>query len=114
MKSIKILLLFGCLFSIIYPRDECEYSSPTKKEDCTDYKLTTLEKGYSDSCCYVEYKQTASSTATYECESFRKKGVTKDFITAYIKEYEVNSLSIDCGCNWLSLSLIFTFLVFLF
>ena len=133
MKPITLLLLIGCLFSIIYTAEYCgdlgkdaqgNSIRPSSKEDCTNYKQTKYQKVDGDSCCYVvrvtgygEYK---------ECESYNKKYVTKDYIENYIKEYnsdeyvkanekyKITSLSIECGCNWLSFSLIFTFLVFIF
>jgi len=124
----KLLLLFVCLSLIICERsatdDECDDVSgdDTKKEDCTDYKLTKLEKARGNACCYVEttYK---SGTAYKGCNSYVKKAVTKDYIKEYIEyqnkgesddKYIISSYSVDCGCNWLSLSMILAFLLLLF
>ena len=129
MKSITILLLIGCLFSIIYTAEYCgdlgvdsegDSKDPTKKEDCTDYKLSKYEKIEGDSCCYRVRKK--GNNEEKECRVYNKKYITKDYIEEYIKEYnedreenyKITSLSIECGCNWLSFSLIFTFLVFIF
>ena len=129
MKSITILLLIGCLFSIIYTAEYCgdlgvdsqeNSKDPTKKEDCTDYKLSKYEKIEGDSCCYRVRKK--GNNEEKECRVYNKKYITKDYIEEYIKEYnedreendKITSLSIECGCNWLSFSLIFTFLVFIF
>ena len=129
MKSITILLLIGCLFSIIYTAEYCgdlgvdsegNYKDPTKKEDCTDYKLSKLEKVEGDSCCYRVRKK--GNNEEKECRVYNKKYITKDYIEEYIKDYnedreendKITSLSIECGCNWLSFSLIFTLLVFIF
>ena len=133
MKSITLILLTGCLFSIIYSEDKKYCSNhlgkdsqgntkyPSKKEDCTDYKLTKYEKVGGDSCCYsvIKYK----SSEEKSCTAYNKKYITKDYIKEYIsesnsetenEEYKITSLSIECGCNWLSFSLIFAFLVFIF
>ena len=129
MKSITILLLIGCLFSIIYTAEYCgdlgvdsegDSKDPTKKEDCTDYKLSKYEKIEGDSCCYRVRKK--GNNEEKECRVYNKKYITKDYIEEYIKEYnedreennKITSLSIECGCNWLSFSLIFTLLVFIF
>ena len=130
MKSITLLLLIGCLFSIIYTAKYCgdlgkdaegNYIYPSKKEDCTSYKQSDYEKAEGDSCCYLV--RTIGEKESKRCRIFNKKYITKDFIENYIKEYNIDisdetrkmtSLSIECGCNWLSFSLIFTFLVFIF
>ena len=134
MKSITLILLTGCLFSIIYTEEEektCEYHlgrdsnnkriKPSKKEDCTSYKLTKYEKVGGDSCCYTVYK--TKNDEEKSCSAYNKKYITKDYIKEYIsesnsetenEEYKITSLSIECGCNWLSFSLIFAFLVFIF
>ena len=133
MKSITLILLTGCLFSIIYS-EEKKYCSnhlgedsqgntiyPSKKEDCTDYKLTKYEKVDADSCCYFVRKY-KNSEDKY-CRAYNKKYITKDYINYYIADRnegvtndddKVTSLSIECGCNWLSFSLVLTFLVFIF
>ena len=133
MKSITLILLTGCLFSIIYTDDEIYCSNhlgkdsqgktiyPSKKEDCTDYKLSKYEKVGADSCCYSvrKYKNSESKG----CAAYNKKYITKDYINYYIADlnegvtkddYKVTSLSIECGCNWLSISLVLAFLVFIF
>ena len=134
MKSITLILLTGCLFSIIYTEEEektCENHlgrdsnnkriKPSKKEDCTSYKLTKYEKVDGDSCCYsvIKYKNDEEKY----CRAYNKKYITEDFIKEYIaesnsetenEEYKITSLSIECGCNWLSFSLVLTFLVFIF
>ena len=133
MKSITLLLLIGCLFSIIYTADYCgdlgkdaegHSIDPSKKEDCTNYKLKDNEKIYGDSCCY--FVKVYGYGEEKECETANKKYATKDYIDNYIKEYnakeyvkedenyKIKSFSIECGCNWLSFGLIFTFLVFIF
>ena len=130
MKPITLLLLIGCLFSIIYTAKYCGDLGkdaegndiyPSKKEDCTSYKQSDYEKAEGDSCCYLV--RTIGEKESKRCRIFNKKYITKDFIENYIKEYNIDisdetrkmtSLSIECGCNWLSFSLIFTFLVFIF
>ena len=130
MKSITLILLIGCLFSIIYTAKYCGDLGkdaegndiyPSKKEDCTSYKQSDYEKAEGDSCCYLV--RTIGEKESKRCRIFNKKYITKDFIENYIKEYNIDisdetrkmtSLSIECGCNWLSFSLIFTFLVFIF
>ena len=134
MKSITLILLTGCLFSIIYTDDEIDCSNhlgkdsqgktiyPSKKEDCTDYKLTDMEKVDGDSCCYVVSKYKGSEEEYKRCSVYNKKYITKEYIDEYIKEenedreenYKLESYSIECRSNWISFSFIFTFLVFLF
>ena len=131
MKKITLILLFGCLISNIYTRDSCYYLGedtegkdidPEKKEDCTDYKLTDMEKVKGDSCCYVVYKKKNNEKESKSCEVYNKKYITKEYIDEYIKgenedreeNYKLESYSIECRSNWISFSFIFTFLVFLF
>ena len=131
MKRITLILLFGCLISNIYTRDSCEYLGedtegkdidPEKKEDCTDYKLTDMEKVDGDSCCYVVSKYKNSEEEYKGCSVYNKKYITKEYIDEYIKEenedreenYKLESYSIECRSNWISFSFIFAFLVFLF
>ena len=111
MKSLIYVILTLCMINIVLSDEEeeseeytgCLGLKPTKKKDCTDYKLTDPEKaGGLDSCCYVTYKE--DGTEKKECGLFLKKTVNKDFIkasTAY------QDLSIECNSNWLSLSLSF-------
>ena len=113
-----LLLLIVCLSSIIYARDSCSAlgtnNEPSSKKDCTDYKLTTLEKANANACCYVEMTR-KSGTQSKGCAAYYKKGITKDYITEVVAEVNtISSISIDCGCNWLSLTMILTFLVLLF
>ena len=133
MKSITLLLLIGCLFSIIYTAEYCgdlgedaqgNTIYPSTKEDCTSYKQSDYEKAEGDSCCYLV--RTIGEKESKRCRIFNKKYITKDFIENYIKEYndgeyvkqnekyKITSYSIECGCNWLSFSFIFAFLVFVF
>ena len=131
MKRITLILLFGCLISNIYTRDSCydfgedeegKDIDPEKKEDCTDYKLTDMEKVDGDSCCYVVSKYKGSEEEYKRCSVYNKKYITKEYIDEYIKEenedreenYKLESYSIECRSNWISFSFIFAFLVFLF
>ena len=115
MKSITILLLIGCLFSIIYTAEYCGDLGVD-----SEGKLSKYEKIEGDSCCYRVRKK--GNNEEKECRVYNKKYITKDYIEEYIKDYnedreendKITSLSIECGCNWLSFSLIFTFLVFIF
>ena len=111
MKSLIYVILTLCMINIVLSDDDddedvltgCYAIKPTKKKDCTDYKLTDLEKaGGLDSCCYVTYKD--DGTEKKECELYIKKTVTKDAVKANTK---VQDLSIECNSNWLSLSLSF-------
>ena len=133
MKKITLILLFGCLISNIYTRDSCynlgedtegNEIDPEKKEDCTDYKLTDMEKVGGDSCCYVVYKKKNNEKESKSCGVYNKKYITKEYIDEQIKEAnsdedmdeddKLESYSIECRSNWISFSFIFTFLVFLF
>ena len=131
MKKITLILLFGCLISNIYTRDSCynlgedtegNEIDPEKKEDCTDYKLTDMEKVEGDSCCYVVSKRKGNEKESKYCRVYNKKYITKEYIDEYIKEaneekeenYKLESYSIECRSNWISFSFIFAFLVFLF
>ena len=131
MKKITLILLFGCLISNIYTRDSCydfgedeegKDIDPEKKEDCTDYKLTDMEKVDGDSCCYVVSKYKNSEEEYKGCSVYNKQYITKEYIDEYIKEEnedmdeddQYESYSIECRSNWISFSFIFTFLVFLF
>ena len=133
MKKITLILLFGCLISNIYTRDSCEYLGKDaegnsikieKKEDCTDYKLTDMEKVDGDSCCYVVSKYKNSEEEYKGCSVYNKQYITKEYIDEYIKgensdedmdeDDKLESYSIECRSNWISFSFIFAFLVFLF
>ena len=131
MKRITLILLFGCLISNIYTRDSCydfgedeegKDIDPEKKEDCTDYKLTDMEKVEGDSCCYVVSKTKSNEKEIKYCDVYNKKYITKEYINEYIKEenedkeenHKLESYSIECRGNWISFSFIFAFFVFLF
>ena len=116
MKSITLLLLIGCLFSIIYTAKYCGDLGkdaegndiyPSKKEDCTSYKQSDYEKAEGDSCCYLV--RTIGEKESKRCRIFNKKYITKDFIENYIKEY-----NIDISDETRKMTSIFTFLVFIF
>ena len=102
MKSLIYVILTLCVINMVLSGD-CYDIEPTKKKDCTDYKLTDTEKARGlDSCCYMTYKENGKDTKS--CGLFVKKAVNKDLIkasTAY------QDLSIECNSNWLSLTLSF-------
>ena len=102
MKSLIYVILTLCMINMVLSGD-CYDIEPTKKKDCTSYKLTDLEKATGlDSCCYMTYKENGKDTKS--CGLFVKKAVNKDYIkasTAY------QDLSIECNSNWLSLTLSF-------
>ena len=110
MKSLIYVILTLCMINIVLSDDDDELEStgcyaikPTKKKDCTSYKLTDTEKARGlDSCCYVTYKEDGKEEK--ECGLYIKKTVTKDAVKANTK---VQDLSIECNSNWLSLSLSF-------
>ena len=106
MKKITLILLFGCLISNIYTRDSCynlgedtegNEIDPEKKEDCTDYKLTDMEKVDGDSCCYVVYKRKSDEKERKNCEVYNKKYITKEYIDELKKRY--NSYDEDGSLN---------------
>ena len=87
MKKTTFIILFIYLFSIIATRDsyeyedeenEEEYYTPSKKKDCTGYKLTDYEKLNSDSCCYYTGKD-KDDQEFKECWLAMKKTITKEF-----------------------------------
>ena len=47
------------MINIVLSDTLCEDRVPSKKKDCTDYKLTDEEKKEenADTCCYLTYKE---------------------------------------------------------
>ena len=121
MKKTTFIILFIYLFSIISTRDSCEYENekkeeeykPSKKKDCTGYKLTDSEKINSDSCCYYTGKN-KDDQEFKGCGLAMKKTITKEFIEKTKKEENYKEYSVDCTSHWLSISFIFAFLLLLF
>ena len=114
MKFLKYFILTLCMFNIVFTADECDEIKPSKKSDCTDYKLTDAEKGDDglDSCCYETYKY--QNTEYKICDTELKKAVTKDYIKEIENEFGYEDYSIECHSNWLSLCLSFLLFAFLF
>jgi hypothetical protein len=121
MKKTTFIILFIYLFSIISTRDSCEYENekkeeeykPSKKKDCTGYKLTDYEKLHSDSCCYYTGKD-ENDKEFKECGLAMKKTVTKEVVEKIKNDAKYKEYSIDCNSHWLSISFIFAFLLLLF
>ena len=119
MKKTTFIILFIYLFSIIATRDSCEYENeeeyytPSKKKDCTDYKLTDYEKSIFDSCCYATGKD-ENDQEFKECTLWLKKAITKKTVEKEKKENNYKELNVDCNSHWLSISFIFAFLLLLF
>ena len=121
MKKTTFIILFIYLFSIISTRDSCEIDDkekyveykPSKKKDCTGYKLTDYEKLHSDSCCYYSGKD-KNDQEFKGCLLTMKKSVTKESVEKAKKYDEDKEYSVDCTSHWLSISFIFAFLLLLF
>ena len=81
MRTIIYIILTIAMINIVLSDTGCEKITPSKKKDCTDYKLTDEEKKEedADSCCYITDKDNEK-----DCGSFKKKEVNKD----YVKELE--------------------------
>ena len=102
-----VYFLFASVLVFIHCRDEC-YMSTTKKSDCTDYKLGDDEKDEGDSCCFVKAKgsfEGMSGEAKY-CDVYEKDKVP-DIVKEAKKQDGVDSYSVDCSSNWLSITLLF-------
>ena len=53
MQFLKFFIFTLCMFNIAFTADECDEINPSKKSDCTDYKISEIEKSEgADSCCY--------------------------------------------------------------
>ena len=121
MKKTTFIILFIYLFSIISTRYSCSYEdedydkeyTPSKKKDCTGYKLTDYEKLHSDSCCYYTGKD-KDDQEFKGCWLTMKKSVTKESVEKEKKYEEYKEYSVECNSHWLSISLIFAFLLLLF
>lgn len=121
MKKTTFIILFIYLFSIISTRDSCEYENekkeeeykPSKKKDCTGYKLTDYEKLNSDSCCYYTGKD-KDDQEFKECWLAMKKTITKESVEKEKQYYKYKEYSVECTSHWLSISFIFAFLLLLF
>ena len=121
MKKTTFIILFIYLFSIISTRDSCEIDDkekyveykPSKKKDCTGYKLTDYEKLHSDSCCYISGKD-EDDQEFKRCYPMMKKTVTKESVEKEKNEEKYKEYSVDCNSHWLSISFIFAFLLLLF
>ena len=121
MKKTTFIILFIYLFSIISTRDSCRFENeekyeeytPSKKKDCTGYKLTDYEKLHSDSCCYITGKD-EDDQEFKGCGSMMKKTVTKESVEKEKKYEEYKEYSVECNSHWLSISFIFAFLLLLF
>ena len=121
MKKTTFIILFIYLFSIISTRDSCYDEdekkdvayTPSKKKDCTGYKLTDYEKLNSDSCCYVTGKD-EDSKEFKGCWPTMKKSVTKESVEKEKAYEKYKEYSVDCNSHWLSISFIFAFLLLLF
>jgi hypothetical protein len=101
------------MFNIVFTADECDDIEPSKKSDCTDYKLTDPEKALGvDACCYETYKYENKEYKV--CDYNIKKTVTKDYVKAIGEENGYEDYSIECHSNWLSLCLSFSLFALLF
>ena len=121
MKKTTFIILFIYLFSIISTRYSCSYEdedekkeyTPSKKKDCTGYKLTDYEKLHSDSCCYITGKD-EDDQEFKGCGSAMKKTVTKESVEKTKNYAKYKEYSVECNSHWLSISFIFAFLLLLF
>ena len=121
MKKTTFIILFIYLFSIISTRYSCSYEdedekkeyTPSKKKDCTGYKLTDYEKLHSDSCCYYTGKD-ENDKEFKECGLAMKKTITKESVEKEKQYYKYKEYSVECTSHWLSISFIFAFLLLLF
>ena len=113
MQFLKFFIFTLCMFNIAFTADECDEINPSKKSDCTDYKLSETEKALgADACCYVTYKK--NNKEEKECSSYIKKTVKKDIVKAQGESLGYEDYSIDCHSNWLSLCLSFLLFALLF
>ena len=113
MKFLKYFILTLCMFNIVFTAEECEEIEPSKKSDCTDYKLSDPEKASgADACCYETYKE--DNKEKKECSLQIKKTVKKDAVKNLEKQLGYEDYSIDCHSNWLSLCLSFSLFALLF
>ena len=108
LNKMKIVyFLFASVLLFINCRDECE-GKASKKSECTDYKLVDNEKDEGDSCCFEKLKGTyeGMSGEITSCVIVQKDKVP-DIVKAMKKQSGVDSYSIDCSSNWLSITLLF-------
>ena len=113
MQFLKFFIFTLCMFNIVFTADECFDIDPSKKSDCTDYKLSDSEKALgADACCYETYKK--DNKEKKKCTLEIKKTITKDYVEQVEKEYGYEDYSLDCHSNWLSLCLSFLLFALLF
>ena len=113
MQFLKFFIFILCMFNIAFTADECGKIEPSKKSDCTDYKLSDAEKALgADACCYETYKE--DNTEEKECSLQIKKTITKYYVKGLAEENGYEDYSIDCHSNWLSLCLSFSLFALLF
>lgn len=113
MQFLKFFIFTLCMFNIVFTAEECEEIEPSKKSDCTDYKLSDPEKASgADACCYETYKE--DNKEKKECSLQIKKTVKKDAVKNLEKQLGYEDYSIDCHSNWLSLCLSFSLFALLF
>ena len=102
-----VYFLFASVLLLINCRDKCE-GLASSKSDCTDYQLKDDEKDDGDSCCFVKAKgsfEGMSGEAKY-CDVYEKDKVP-DIVKEAKKQDGVDSYSVDCSSNWLSITLLF-------
>ena len=102
-----VYFLFASVLLFINCRDQCA-GTASKKSECTDYQLGDDEKDEGDSCCFVKMKGTyeGMSGEFSMCNVFEKNKVP-DIVKEAKKQDGVDSYSVDCSSNWLSITLLF-------
>ncbi len=116
MKKIDVLILIFTFIDVSFCEELCALKSDvSKKSDCTDVSLSSIEKTAGlDSCCYMTYKD-SDNEEQKECIPMKKKEVTNDWVKNMEKEYEASDLKVDCNSKWLKFSMmIFGLFVLLF
>ena len=120
MKSIIILFVSFCLFSLI--NSTCQPEEENNKirdpEDCTDRSFSSDEiSNNAYKCCYMKTKVNYNTRKgkLYTCIPLSQNDYNrvKDLIKQYESEAGVEDVEIDCKAYYLKYGLLSLFLLFL-
>ena len=109
MKALNLVLI-ALLFSqyICDADDSTEYcgdeeNDPQKAEDCNNREISPKDED-GKYCCFMKYNDGT------ECEVFSQDMYDK---VEYMVKYDEDGLSIECGSNYIMISLLSLILLFL-
>ena len=102
-------IIFCCLFVAISSLCLEILNNDTMSYYCKNKTLDDSERNYTDSCCYVSYKD-FSGREMRLCSPYRKADV-KQIIRNNAQNF--SQFSIDCASTWISYRLFLIILIFI-